>query len=1513
MVWLQVTAAQVSSHDDSMPKMFTISSFTIYIFESYLIIKGIKKIEKIGIWFLVTVIVLLLSLNLLLNISILQNWLVHRVASFYSLKLKTKVVVGKIDFELFKTFVFHDVLIEDKHSDTLLYTSELKLDLGSVNIKKRKIFFSDIILDRADVHLCTYKGEKSLNLQFILNSFASKDTTKTQGWDVGLGKIILADVNVTFVNQNDSSCTTGINFSDLNIKNINAVISDIRFPEGTLRADIENFSAIEKSGFILKRLSCFVKLSSKGMELDALRIETAHTLLSTDLFLVYNRYSDFNDFVHNVVMHAVFRESAIGLSDIACFAPGLYGTDNTFTLSGEYEGTINNLKAKKMNISWGKLSTLEGDAVIKGLPGIDSTFITLKIERLITSKGDIETFPVPPFNQHNKLKLPENIGYLKTIDLNGSFEGYISDFNAIGNVSTNLGKISASLHLNQRNKENRVTYKGEINTTSFDLGRFWGIPDLGVVTASISLEGEGLKTTNTDARISGTIRTLDFKKYSYSNITLNGEFKKGFFSGLADIDVPELKANFNGEINIGTGIHSYSFSSSVSRANLTALHFTGDSASPAYLTTSFHVDLKGNTFDSITGNIKIDSTTFRLGNENYHVNSLILTTALNGTTRTIDESSDYADLKMSGNYHFGTIYPALRNFIQSYISPNAKEEKKTGLIKNALTEYSYEIHFNENTHISDLFVPTLKIAEGSIIKGSFNDRQHVAILQITAPYIEWKNKKMTLPDFNISGNKDKINFKGTMDTLFLNDSIYAMNYMLAGTLFKDTIKFETGWVNDSSNYVSIPGYIIFLGNSTERIELIHPVIKIVDTIWTVNPANSIVIDTSGISVHNLIFSHGSESYFAINGKYSERKTDTIGFRFHHFNLAYLNTKNSNLLSGVADGNFFFTLEKKRIYLLTSLKFKNLSLNRQFIGDGNITSVWNDTSSAFDLSGNFENPQFKLFSFSGSFSPLKSADNLNITISLNHLPLKLFEPYTTDICSDMNGYIEGIATLKGNMDKPLLEGTITIKIQQIKVDYLNTFYHSPAFNVTLVRDTVKLKPSLLLDANGDTSIAKGNLYHNEFKDLRLNFAVLAKKLQFLNTTENMNGQYYGKCFATGNVLIYGIPSSIHFDADVTTEKGTNFNISLANATEVGESDFIQFGNKHKKQKKHEEYKVKLSGIQVNFNIKATNDAEAKIIFAPTVGDELTGSGNGNIQVVMNNHGEISMYGNYTVSSGSYNFTLRNTFSKYFKIQQGSTIDWNGDPFNADVNINAVYSLRTSLEPLFPDDVTGQYQKRYPVDCSMNLTGKLISPDINFAINLPTVDENTRELVQSIVTSNNQLNTQVFSLLVLGSFNPVQSNNNIGITPTGVAGNSLDFLLNQFNSWLSGPNSTHSIGLNYQPGTTTNPTELRVEYSQELFNGKATITTDAGTMSTAQAENTNANNLVGEFTIEYRVGKGKLKVKAYNKANDFITQALLNAPYTQGAGLVFSEGFNSWGELWGKIKNWFRHKPEEKNTK
>jgi hypothetical protein len=271
-----------------------------------------------------------------------------------------------------------------------------------------------------------------------------------------------------------------------------------------------------------------------------------------------------------------------------------------------------------------------------------------------------------------------------------------------------------------------------------------------------------------------------------------------------------------------------------------------------------------------------------------------------------------------------------------------------------------------------------------------------------------------------------------------------------------------------------------------------------------------------------------------------------------------------------------------------------------------------------------------------------------------------------------------------------------------------------------------------------------------------------------------------------------------------------------------------------------------------------------------------------------------------------FSLKNVINKKFEIQEGSQIIWNGKPQNADINVTAVYNLRTSLSELFLD-TTEYYNKRIPVECRIQLNNKLVNPQINFDIALPTADESTRARVRGAISSKQELNKQFLSLLVLNSFMPAQQymaeqSEQYDIGSAGLAFSTSELLSNQLSHWLSQISNNWDIGVNYKPGDEISKDQVEVALSTQLLNDRLIINGNVGT----GGKYARTSEFVGDFRVDWKLTKnGKVRLKFFNRSSDRLIYE--ETRYIQGAGLFYRQEFNSFKEL---IKNSSKEKNKNK---
>jgi hypothetical protein len=317
--------------------------------------------------------------------------------------------------------------------------------------------------------------------------------------------------------------------------------------------------------------------------------------------------------------------------------------------------------------------------------------------------------------------------------------------------------------------------------------------------------------------------------------------------------------------------------------------------------------------------------------------------------------------------------------------------------------------------------------------------------------------------------------------------------------------------------------------------------------------------------------------------------------------------------------------------------------------------------------------------------------------------------------------------------------------------------------------------------------------------------------------------------------------------------------------------------------------------LNLALAVNPEAVVEVFFPEQLGN-LKATGRGNLLMTMTPTTGFTLSGNYSITKGSFLFTLRNLLRLPMTIKEGSRITWTGDPADANISLSAVYKTKAPLKGITSNpDIEGV---RVPVECNIRLNGKLLNPDMSFGIALPNAEESIKtEVFSAIDTNNAQVVTeQTIYLMVMSQFKPiVVSSSGVDVGSTGVS-----LVTNQINSWLSQASTNVNVNLNYHPGTATTAQEFDVGLSTQLFDDRLLIDGTFGMNSYSNTTLNQSSTIVGDVNIAYILTKNRRwRVHAFNRTNT-LTILNNNSPYTQGVGVTWQRDFVSLKDIFGKTK-------------
>ncbi len=1469
---------------------------------------------------MVVVVVLLFiptTIWIVIQNSKVQTWLVGKTTDILENKLNTTVHIGKFDFRPFNRVVLRDVYIEDLNKDTLLVAKSISASLMGFNRAKNALNLYRVTLDKAYVNFVT-DSLGNMNLSEFIDLLAPPSDSIEQsddGMSINIRNIRFEESTYRMYTENSKDVEFGINFDNLLITKMNLDVKNLSITGDTISFVINEFSGVDRSGFVVDRFRVEMSFSSQHMDFRKLRIQAMGTSLRAPyLKMSYNGWRALGGFLRNVNLNCEIDNSLLTTSFLSYFVPELRMFDEKVNLEANFRGTISDIRIRDLKLTTARSSQIMANANLTGLPDINNTFIFTDIKQLKTTIRDIESVRDTRTGQ-KLVSVPSNFESLKTINFSGNFTGFISDFVAYGTLATAIG--STSIDLSFKPDQNAKTqFNGKVSTQQLDIGKLIGDDLIGKISLAATVEGSTDYDKQLEAHTEATIYSLEALDYKYTNINVSGVLNNRNFVGSLFLDDPNAKLNFMGKLDFSDTIPVFDFSAFVPKLDLVKLNLNkSDSISQAsfLLTAKF----SGSNLDNTRGEIKVVNGFYK--NQNGEIKTSDIVISANNTTdsKQIALKSEFAEGELRGKYNYASIFGSLQKMIYLYIPAlshdNTRPEVQPSGVENPeYNDYIIRLRLRNTRKLTNVLFPSFRIAENTNVFGIYNPDFQTLNLKVKIPEIVFAGN--TIKDISIDGITNESKFTASITTplveasgaIIRNVSINAVaeNNRLGTSILwdnKTSIK-NTGEIIANTEFVHRPG--------SNLINILFEESQFVlnDTTWSVSPSQ-IQIDSTLIHINNFMLFNKQQS-LKVEGKIASTKDDYIRVDLANIDVSNLNLYTKDLgykFSGEIDGFAKVTDIAENPLFFADLSVNSLTANSYLVGDISINSQWyaEDRKLSIDVINTLGESQ--VMSIVGDFYP--ENQNIRFLARINDLAIGLVEPFLDGNVVDLKGSIGGSVNISGTASKPLMNGTLRLKEAGGLVDFTRTRY-TMSDPIILDNSNILFRNFKIYDTNNRLATLNGAINTDFFKNISLDLNITPSNFQFLNTTERDNELFYGTVYASGQARVTGNPNDILVTASVKTEQRTALFLPLSTSSDVAEHDFVNFISRSDDIIIIEEFfgldDVVKSNVRVNLDLEVTPDADVQIIIDKQLGDIIRANGSGNLKLEIDLNQDIfNMFGQFMIMKGDYLFTLQGVINKRFQIGDGSTITWNGEIEDALMDIKAIYNLRTTLKPLNPSSDDPIFNNRTQVDCKINLSGKLMEPTIGFDIVVPIAesDPSIKAVVQDALSTEERVSKQFLSLLVINSFTSDDPGSQGAGVGQGLASTAGEMLSNQLSNWISQWTSAVDIGVNWRPGDEISSNEIELALSTQLFNDRVTINSnvDMGNQSVS-------SGIAGDFSVDVKiVPSGKLRVKAFARSKDEISNISSNE-YTMGAGLMYREDFNNFRELLNRYRKVFTRRKE-----
>jgi hypothetical protein len=635
-------------------------------------------------------------------------------------------------------------------------------------------------------------------------------------------------------------------------------------------------------------------------------------------------------------------------------------------------------------------------------------------------------------------------------------------------------------------------------------------------------------------------------------------------------------------------------------------------------------------------------------------------------------------------------------------------------------------------------------------------------------------------------------------------------------------------------------------------------------------------------------------------------------------LALLSFNDTAIAAGILNADISIKQPIKKIPVFTGMaEIRGLAYQKIPVGELVINSA--TAEDGLKLNGSIKGNN--MVDFNGSMHPENG--NIAATLTLQKLDMNLIHEFIKDYISRTSGNITGDFQLAGTTKDPRLNGTIYFDSTFFAMKDFEALYKIDKQKVTFDYPRLKFDHFTVSDTLNNKLFVNGSIDINNPAEFGLNLEAETKNFVALNARRRADSYIYGSAIIDAKMKIGGTSnepviegngylhdkSSIHYvftknnDFTKATEGIRFVDIDTLSSTGIGIMQTPADSIVRKRPS---------SGLMYNLNLEISKDAEFSIIIDPATNDELVLKGEGQLNTGIEEDGSMGITGVYKLHSGYYK--MNNQFLKStFTLAPGSTITFNGDPYNAEADVTTQYEVVTSSAGLLHTDEseTPGVAKRLPYLVILNIKGPISQPQLSFNIKLKkdaiSIDGSLKSAIEDelekLRNDTSQINKQAFSLLVANRFTVTGQGDATAssFNPTTALSNGMSqFLTEAMNEvaddLIKGVDLEVDLKNYKRADNAETKTDIGLSVSKNYMNDRLVVTIGKNFTlgEDPSAYQNNMQQYIPDITTAYKLSKdGRYRVKAYQK-NEYDT--VVEGYFTEtGVAFTIELDYNKFKEL------------------
>lgn len=1338
----------------------------------------------------------------------------------------------------------------------------------NIDLKNLAISLKDITLNNTVTKIVLGKSEEAKATKDVV--VAKTDSQLSNPWKFQLAKANFNNNELQYDDNNAPRAAEGFDPSHLHIKNFVLNGDSLVFTPTAYDGNINQLSFDEQSGVNVQKFHTKFNYTDSGASLTNLLLQTNETILQNQVIVKYPSIAAASKNPGNVYVDANLVNSRIGVEDLLAFMPTYRRQMQSYKVSviklnAQAKGYLKDLSIPLFEMSGYGDTYVRMSAHLQGLPDAKRAYYDVNINQFTSTKKDILSL-IPPKT------LPSNVNLPNRFALTGFFKGGMNAFATKLALKTDKGNATVDGSM----KPGEV-YAIKANLQNIDAGYLSKQPqNVGKITANITASGSGFDIKKANAKYNVDVVSAEVKGYTYKDVHVDGEINNGVDHTTASVHDPNIGLNLDATADMHSTYPPLKLDLHLDTLNAKALNLTTDT-----LSVSGHIvaDLPSTNPDNLVGTIRVDSLSLTQGSQTYSTDSLSLVASGDSTNKTILINADAIAASLVGQYKLTEIAQAIEQTINQYYNIPGFQRKN-------FTAENWQLNATVQPQGLVLqLMPSLKGSDSLNIQAHLNTAQNDLGLTAKSKKLIFSGNEIDSLNANIQTTANALNANISVDGAKAgSNQLYKTSVVASVANNHVSADVDAKDAKGTTQY-AIGALLNQVGSGFKA--SLKPDLTLDYSKWNVGQGNSIQYDSTGLIVNNFSISQGNQSIAANSTSQSTSAPIKVDLKnFEISTITKLAHQDSLLASGTINGTAEITNPTTNPIFTSDISIKNLTYKLDTIGDLQI-KVNNKTANAYNadvaLTGNGNDAHITGTYYTGE-------GKMDLNLLLNSLNLGIVKPFAVGQLDDITGILKGNVKIQGTTTNPSVAGNFNFQNASIVPTISGERFTLPNDAINVDSKGIHFNKFTMLDSTGNKAVLNGDIATTDFKNYAFNLTLRANNFTVVNTQQTTDRLVYGNLNINANAQIKGDIASPVVTGTLRVNKQTDFTLVLPQTdpevvSRVGVVNFVD--KDHPDTITNNNYKIdsaeisKVTGADISANIITDSAAKFTVIVDERNGDALTLKGAANLNGGIDKSGKTTLTGSYLLQSGSYNLTL-SVLKRQFLIQQGSTITWTGDPTSANIDVTAVYVANTapidlmqsSLAGRSPQDVT-RYKEKLPFQVSLHMTGELLKPVITFNITLPdrvaTQWQDVTTKLQQVSEDENELNKQVFALLLLGRFvqeNPFASSGGGGGISDQVRESVSRILTDQLNqlagSLIKGVDVNFGVtsGTDYSTGTAANRTDLNVTVSKQLLNDRLRVNVGSNFELEGPSSNQSRSNPAGDVSIDYQVTRdGRYLLRIY----------------------------------------------------